>query len=48
MSIKIALLGCGTVGTPGARRRSETNARLSGRAGAYLELIGIAVSNRAA
>ncbi|MDK8601379.1 homoserine dehydrogenase [Trueperella bernardiae] len=48
MSIKIALLGCGTVGTQVARLLSENNALLSARAGADLELIGIAVSNLAA
>ncbi|MDP9832982.1 homoserine dehydrogenase [Trueperella abortisuis] len=45
MSIKIALLGCGTVGTQVARLLQENNALLSARAGADLELIGIAVSN---
>lgn len=45
MSIKIALLGCGTVGTQVARLLKEQNDLLSARAGAELELIGISVSN---
>ncbi|WP_200829221.1 homoserine dehydrogenase [Arcanobacterium ihumii] len=44
-SVKIALLGCGTVGTQVARLLTEQRDLLSARAGAPLELIGIAVSN---
>lgn len=45
MNVKIALLGCGTVGTQVARLLQERNEVLSARAGAKLELIGIAVNN---
>lgn len=45
MSIKIALLGCGTVGTQVARLLRENKELLSARAGAELELIGICVAN---
>lgn len=43
--IKIALLGCGTVGTQVARLLTEQADVLEARAGARLELIGIAVNN---
>ena len=44
-TIKIALLGAGTVGTAVARLLKEQHDLLSARAGAELELIGIAVSD---
>ncbi|MFC5369761.1 homoserine dehydrogenase [Arcanobacterium bovis] len=44
-TVKIALLGCGTVGTQVARLLNEQSALLAARAGAKLELIGIAVNN---
>ncbi len=44
-SIKIALLGCGTVGTAVAKLLAEQQDVLAARAGAPLELIGIAVNN---
>ncbi|MBM7825848.1 homoserine dehydrogenase [Arcanobacterium pluranimalium] len=47
-TIKIALLGCGTVGTQVARLLDEQSELLAARAGARLELIGIAVNNLAA
>lgn len=43
MSVKIALLGAGTVGTQVARLLKENNDLLSARAGTELELIGISV-----
>ncbi len=42
-TLKIALLGCGSVGTQVARLLQEQGAELSVRAGARLELAGIAV-----
>lgn len=45
MTIKIALLGAGTVGSQVARLLKEENELLSARAGAPLELVGISVSN---
>lgn len=44
-TVKIGLLGCGTVGTQVVRILQEQNADLSQRAGAKLELAGIAVRN---
>lgn len=44
-SLKVALLGCGTVGAQVARILLEDAAELTGRSGARLELIGIAVRN---
>ncbi|AZN29916.1 homoserine dehydrogenase [Flaviflexus salsibiostraticola] len=43
MSVKIALLGCGTVGTAVATMLQEQNGDFAERAGDTLELIGIAV-----
>lgn len=45
MTIKIALLGAGTVGSQVARLLKEESELLSARAGAPLELVGISVSN---
>ncbi|MFY9263706.1 MAG: homoserine dehydrogenase [Actinomycetaceae bacterium] len=45
MSIKIALLGCGTVGTEVARLLKENKDIFTARAGDELELIGISVRN---
>lgn len=45
MTIKIALLGAGTVGSQVARLLKKENALLSARAGAPLELVGISVAN---
>ncbi|MDP9806740.1 homoserine dehydrogenase [Trueperella bonasi] len=45
MTIKIALLGAGTVGSQVARLLKEENELLSARAGAPLELVGISVAN---
>ncbi|VEI13751.1 homoserine dehydrogenase [Trueperella bialowiezensis] len=45
MTIKIALLGAGTVGSQVARLLKEENELLAARAGAPLELVGISVSN---
>jgi homoserine dehydrogenase len=42
-SIRLALLGCGVVGTAVARLLSEQSAELAARVGAPLELAGIAV-----
>src|SRR5215207_3574876 len=42
-SVKIALLGCGTVGTEVVRLLHEQRADLTARIGAPLELVGIAV-----
>ncbi|MCW4466616.1 homoserine dehydrogenase [Glutamicibacter sp. MNS18] len=44
-SLKIALLGCGTVGAQVARILLEDQAELTTRSGAQLELTGIAVRN---
>ncbi|MFP7696882.1 homoserine dehydrogenase [Trueperella sp. LYQ143] len=44
MSVAIALLGCGTVGTEVARLLTQQRDILSARAGAELDLVGIAVS----
>lgn len=44
-SLKIALLGCGTVGAQVARILREQREELATRAGANLELIGVAVRN---
>src|SRR6266540_3575453 len=41
--IKLALLGCGTVGTEVVRLLHEQSADLTARVGAQLELVGIAV-----
>ncbi|WP_182354450.1 homoserine dehydrogenase [Flaviflexus huanghaiensis] len=46
MSVKIALLGCGTVGTAVAKMLQERNGDFAERAGDTLELIGIAVRDR--
>lgn len=43
--LKVALLGCGTVGSQVARILLEDSAALAARAGARLELAGIAVRN---
>lgn len=44
-SLKVALLGCGTVGAQVARILIEDGAALAARSGAALELVGIAVRN---
>ena len=41
--VRVALLGCGTVGTQVARLLDEQAADLTARAGAWLHLVGIAV-----
>lgn len=41
--VKVALLGCGTVGSEVARLLSEQGAELAARAGASMELVGCAV-----
>ncbi len=41
--VRVALLGCGTVGTQVARLLQEQAADLTARAGAWLRLVGIAV-----
>ncbi|MFT3943544.1 MAG: homoserine dehydrogenase [Ancrocorticia sp.] len=41
--VRVALLGCGTVGTQVARLLQEQAADLTARAGAWLNLVGIAV-----
>ena len=45
--LKVALLGCGTVGAQVARILLQDAAELAARSGAQLELIGIAVRNTA-
>ena len=47
-SLKVALLGCGTVGAQVARILLEDGPELAARSGARLELIGIAVRDTAA
>ncbi|WP_431711700.1 homoserine dehydrogenase [Glutamicibacter uratoxydans] len=47
-SLKIALLGCGTVGAQVARILLEDQTEITARSGAQLELIGIAVRNLSA
>lgn len=48
LEVKIALLGCGTVGTQVARLIDEQAEDLTARAGATLKIIGIAVRDVAA
>lgn len=45
MSLKVAVLGCGVVGTEVVRQLTVHAAELQARAGVQLELIGIAVRN---
>ncbi|MGH3631760.1 MAG: homoserine dehydrogenase, partial [Sciscionella sp.] len=42
-TIRVALLGCGTVGTEVARILTEHSAELTARIGAPIELVGVAV-----
>ena len=46
--VRVALLGCGTVGTQVARLLQEQAADLTARAGAWLNLVGIAVRDASA
>lgn len=46
--VRVALLGCGTVGTQVARLLQERAADLTARAGAWLNLVGIAVRDASA
>ena len=47
-TLKVALLGCGVVGSQVARLLIENKADLSTRAGADLELVKVAVRNPSA